>query len=142
MKATTPIKGSPPRSAAAAPSAPPTFERRPTARRPKRRTDLTEQALDGEGLIFDPRTADTHRLNETAYFIWGLLDGAQTTDDVAMRLAERYDVSTTAAMIHVDDLLATLAEKGLLDVARFDSGGEPSPGELRREQAARESTGC
>lgn len=92
-------------------------------RSPKGRRDLTVHELDGEALIFDPRNASTHRLNGTALFIWCRLDGRADTASIAQQLTEQYDVSTEAARTHVETLVATLGEKGLLDLARLGPGG-------------------
>ena len=63
-------------------------EQQRAAARPVRRSDMTVQELDGEALVYDPVTADTHRLNETAYFIWRSCDGRSTSESVAEQLHE------------------------------------------------------
>jgi PqqD family protein of HPr-rel-A system len=88
--------------------------------RPKRREDLTIHELDGEALIFDPRTADTHRLNATALFIWHRLDGEADIEAISGQLCRHYDVGAEEAGAHVSALVATLGEKGLLDLARLN----------------------
>jgi len=82
--------------------------------RPVRRSDVTIQELDGEALVYDPVTADTHRLNETAYFIWQACDGRMTAAHVAERLLESYDVAPKEATSHTNRLLGELLQRGLL----------------------------
>ena len=78
-----------------------------------RRTDVTEHELDGELLIFDPVTSDTHRLYDTALFIWQSCDGTRDVGQVASALAAAYDVSADEAHGHVERLLNELSDKGL-----------------------------
>ena len=89
--------------------------------RPKRRDDLVVRELDGEALIYDPRTADTHRLNATAWTIWRCCDGRHDLEAIARALTARYEVDEAAARRHAALFLARLAERGLLD--EDDNGG-------------------
>lgn len=84
------------------------------AARPLRRSDVTVQELDGEALVYDPATADTHRLNETAYFIWRACDGRSTAERVAERLSETYDVERVTATQHACRIIEELIERGLV----------------------------
>ena len=83
-------------------------------RRPLRRSDLVIHELDGEALIFDQTTSDTHRLNSTALAIWRLCDGRHDADDIARALIEVYDVSKDAAARHVERLLESFLHLGLI----------------------------
>lgn len=58
--------------------------------------------LDGEALIFDPVSADTHRLNETALFVWQQCDGRHDAEQIARRLIQAYDVSIDRALESVE----------------------------------------
>ena len=84
------------------------------AARPVRRSDVTVQELDGEALVYDPVTADTHRLNETAYFIWRSCDGRSTAESVAEQLTESYEVERTEATGHANRVIEELIERGLV----------------------------
>ena len=85
--------------------------------RPLRRADVRIQELDGEALIFDPVSADTHRLNQTALFIWRQCDARQDTSQIARRLTEAYDVSHDRALQCVEHLLETLRKRRLIHEA-------------------------
>lgn len=80
----------------------------------KRRPGLRMQELDGEALIFDPVSADTHHLNQTALLIWRQCDGRKDTLGLAQGLADVYGISPEAAVGHVKRMLQTLEERGLL----------------------------
>ncbi|UCF34993.1 MAG: HPr-rel-A system PqqD family peptide chaperone [Phycisphaerales bacterium] len=82
--------------------------------RPACRTDVTLHELDGEALIFDATSGDTHRLNETAYFIWRTCDGTRDLTAIADALCDAYDVAREAAEEHVREIVTLLAERKLL----------------------------
>lgn len=82
-----------------------------------RRGDLIEHELDGECLIYDVLTANTHRLNETALAIWNVCDGAHDARAIAADLAERYDVSMDVASENVERFIGQLLALGLVAAA-------------------------
>jgi PqqD family protein of HPr-rel-A system len=81
---------------------------------PLRRADVRMHELDGEALVFDPATADTHRLNQTALFIWRQCDGRRDADEIAGCLVEAYEVSHPAAVGYVERILEELRERNLV----------------------------
>lgn len=96
----------------------------PTLDRPRRRDDLIVHELDGEGLIYDPVSADTHRLNSTAFFIWHCCDGDHASSDIAESVAQTYDITAPAAVPHVQAALQRMKESRLVEL---QSGtGDPS----------------
>jgi hypothetical protein len=82
---------------------------------PPRRTDLIEEELDGELMLFDPRSDNTYRLNETALSVWRWCDGRATTRRIARRQTRSYDVDFETALDHVEQLVMLFVESGLLD---------------------------
>jgi PqqD family protein of HPr-rel-A system len=90
-----------------------------------RRDDVQVRELDGEGFIYDPRTADTHRLNETAWFIWCCCDGGRHAEQILRALTERYDVAPHVAREHVERTLVELQRRNLVDL-RGGPAGEDS----------------
>lgn len=94
----------------------------PTLARPRRRDDLIVHELDGEGLIYDPVSADTHRLNETALFIWQCCDGGRFMRDIAESVAQTYDITAPAAVPHVEVALRRLKESRLVELASGTDG--------------------
>ena len=97
-----------------------------TLRRPLRRSDLTVHELDGEALLFDAVSGDTHRLNGTALFIWRECDGRQDAHQVAERLAEVYDVSPESGVEHVEQMFNKLNDRHLFvdGVEAVQRGGD------------------
>ena len=94
--------------------------------RPVRRGDLTVHELDGEALIYDASSADTHRLNSTALFIWRLCDGRYDPEQIAQKVADVYEVSLDDARRHVLSMIEAFARRQL--VVPPASGGEDGPG--------------
>lgn len=90
---------------------------------PRRREDLIAEVIDGDLLLFDPVTANTHHLNETAHAIWRMCDGTRTVADLADGLCGPFDVERDAALRCAGDLLQKLAAQGLLAEDGTPTGG-------------------
>ncbi|MDX1696796.1 MAG: PqqD family protein [Thiohalobacterales bacterium] len=61
------------------------------------RQDLTVREVEGETVVLDRNAGMVHTLNPTASFIWQLLDGNTSGDDIARQLAEQYDIDIRVA---------------------------------------------
>lgn len=88
----------------------------PTLVLPPRRDDVVVEELDGEAVLFDPRSGNTYRLNETALAVWRSCDGRATTRDIALHLAAAYAVEFEVALDQVEQVAALFAQALLLDV--------------------------
>jgi PqqD family protein of HPr-rel-A system len=84
---------------------------------PPRRTDIVEEELDGEVLLFDPQSGDTHRLNQTAFAVWQKCNGLTTTEEIAAELTCGYEVEFETALDHVEELVGLFAQSRLLDAS-------------------------
>ncbi|UCE58898.1 MAG: PqqD family protein [Phycisphaerales bacterium] len=73
---------------------------------PLQRSDLTVHELDGEALVYDPVTASTHRLNDTALLIWQQCDGKHDARQIAAHMADVYDVAFSDALKHTERMFA------------------------------------
>lgn len=83
-------------------------------RLPHRRDDLHVHEVEGEAFVYDPRSADTHRLNETAFFVWRHLDGAVDESELVGRVLETYDLDEDSAIDHLRRILLDFNDRGLL----------------------------
>lgn len=81
--------------------------------------------LDGEALVYDAASTDTHRLNATAWFIWRRCNGARSARDIAAGLCDVFDVDVATALGHVRRTIELLAGKGML--AEDDDAHERDP---------------
>lgn len=87
---------------------------RRSARLPVRQTDLLHHELDGEVLLYDADRRVTHRLNETAYFIWRHCDGMLDAPAIAARLVQAYDVNQDRAEQDVADALRQMHKNHII----------------------------
>ncbi len=78
---------------------------------------LPFQTLDEETIVVDPRTREVHLLNDTAARIWELLSSARSVDELTRALGEEYEAPADELRSGVEELLAGLADKGLLTAA-------------------------
>lgn len=81
---------------------------------PQPHPDLTTSELDGETILYDPRSGQVHQLNASATLIWALCDGTRPIAAISDAVAATYqlppaeaeaDVSTLIADLHAADLL-------------------------------------
>lgn len=79
-----------------------------------RRPGLETRTVDGEIVILDLQKGNIHRLNSTASLIWGECDGTRTASEIAMRLAEGFEIPSSQALDDVNAALAELDRLGLL----------------------------
>lgn len=86
------------------------------ASRPLRRTNVTVEELDDEALIYDSVTSDTHRLNQTAYFVWRACDGRLTIAAIGRCLTESFEVALPEACEHAERIVSEFIERGLVFV--------------------------
>jgi hypothetical protein len=68
----------------------------------------------GEILVLDEAEGRIHQLNETAAFIWRHCDASVRPEDIAVSLAQTYDVDLEQAMADVRTAIAALGELSLL----------------------------
>ena len=87
---------------------------------PPRRRPLADRVFDGEAVLYDAVTGQTHRLNQTALFVWRACDGERTTVAIARMLTEHYDVRFETAIEDVEQILAALAQADLLATGGAD----------------------
>ena len=94
---------------------------------PRARPDLTARTIDGEAVLLDRAGGRVHQLNATASFVWARLDGRTSPQDVAVAVAEAFDVEPETAAQDVVALLEQFRTLNLLqpDVIKEGSNGEP-----------------
>jgi PqqD family protein of HPr-rel-A system len=76
--------------------------------------EVVEDELDGQAILYDRKSGDTHRLNETALAVWRRCDGRTTIRSIARHLSNDYDVAADTALDDVEQLILLLAEARLL----------------------------
>lgn len=86
-------------------------------RLPTRRSDVREYVLDGEAVLFDPKTSGLHLLNQTALTLWRRCDGRASLGDLARALSGSRDVPLETAHEHARVVVELFQAKGILDTA-------------------------
>jgi len=85
--------------------------------KPRKQTDVKEEELDGEYLVYDSETETVHNLNPTASFIWSLADG---TRSVSFFIEEIHssdpDIAKDKVRKDVVECLDKLRESGLIEL--------------------------
>ena len=79
----------------------------------KKETSFTE--IEGDLVLYNPISDAYLVLNATAAFIWKLLDGSNSLDEIARAMSENFRVEREEAKQDLLELLKVLEEKELLD---------------------------
>ncbi len=84
--------------------------------RPRRKPGLRTRTLDGRLAIYENDTDTVHLLNNTGAFVWSLLDGEHTIDDLQIEIRKRFPVEDEGDIrADVELMIEDLRQKGLLD---------------------------
>ncbi|OHB77193.1 MAG: hypothetical protein A2Z34_00715 [Planctomycetes bacterium RBG_16_59_8] len=82
----------------------------------KQSDECAWQSIGGRMVIVYPREREIHRLNEVGSAIWQWIEEPRTVAEIALRLADQFDVSKTVAAKDVGQFLAELLDKHLITV--------------------------
>lgn len=75
------------------------------------------QNVAGRVVVVTPRDRTIHELNETASFLWGLLETPRTVAELAAQVCEEYDVGPAEAGEDVRAFGEELVSRKLLEVS-------------------------
>ena len=81
---------------------------------PARNPDIVSRREEGEALLFDPADGNLLCVNSTGMFIWDKCDGSNTLDDLAVAVAEEYDVAKDKALEDCTAFLDKLEGPGFI----------------------------
>lgn len=84
-----------------------------TAGHPVQALDVRVRLVGGRQVV--GRGSQVCELNDVATFIWRLCDGTSSTEAIAKRVAEEYDIDDRTALEDTVALLAELEELGLIE---------------------------
>jgi hypothetical protein len=71
--------------------------------------------VEGAVIAVDVRSSEYLAINDTGAVLWRALQGGATTRELVERLVARFDVEPEAAARGVEEFLAGLEERGLLE---------------------------
>jgi hypothetical protein len=83
---------------------------------PERGLQVRVRKVAGQLVVAGPDGTGSVELSDTAALVWRAIDGRRTVREVGALLAAEYDVDAEDAVQDVLDLVAGLAELGLLSV--------------------------
>src|SRR4051812_46065561 len=85
------------------------------ALKPKVRTELEDVELDGEIVVYDPRSRVVRHLNHSAAVIYDFFDGERTMREIAVEIAEAYGMPPDEIEKQVRGVHRGLRKLGLLE---------------------------
>ena len=74
---------------------------------------VLREEFDDWAILFDPDTGNAFGLNPTGVYLWKLLDGTHTLDDMLVRLRESADDVPDEVSDHVSEFVEELTKRGL-----------------------------
>ena len=87
---------------------------------PLRRSNIRIYQLDGEAVVFDPKTNKILQLNRTALAAFRRCDGQTTMRQVARSLTDSFHVTFDSALNQVEQVVGLFAASNLLEL---ENGG-------------------
>ena len=73
---------------------------------------VLREEFDDWAILFDPDTGDGYGLNPVGVFIWKLLDGRHSNEDILRELDRAFDEVPEDADAHLSEFVKDLAERG------------------------------
>lgn len=74
---------------------------------------VLREEFDDWAILFDPDSGDALGLNPVGVFIWKLLDGSHTMEDILKKLRENCENVPEEIEDHLKDFIQSLVERGL-----------------------------
>lgn len=73
---------------------------------------VLREEFDDWAILFDPDSGDAVGVNPVGVFIWKLLDGSHTTEDILRKLLETCEKVPEEADVHIKDFINSLVKRG------------------------------
>ena len=84
-------------------------------RRPNRNPETAYRAVGDEGgLVVLPTQSEVKVLNPVGSFIYAMLDGEHTVQQIVDRVVDEFDVTPDQALADTDEFLDSLEAEGML----------------------------
>lgn len=72
--------------------------------------------IEDEAVLVDVHRDEVLHLNPTASYLWSMLDGKTSLEDIASRMTAEFEVEKEQALRDVIDFASRLLEKGVAEV--------------------------
>jgi len=83
---------------------------------PQPASNLPWRELDGEVFAITPDDGVLHTLNETASFIWGLIDGKRSLGEIETQVLDEFEVTSEQLRDDLTAFLTLLEERRLVQL--------------------------
>jgi len=84
-------------------------------------TMVLREEFDDWAILFDPDTGDAFGLNPTSVFIYKLLDGRHSVEEIIKKVRENFEDVPDDVDAHVNEFIKSLVERGYAGY-ELDSG--------------------
>jgi hypothetical protein len=81
---------------------------------PKKNESLHERIIGDEVIVLSSEGNELHTFEGSARFIWGMLNGVRTVDDILALITEEYQVEAATAARDLDNFLEELRRLSLI----------------------------
>lgn len=82
----------------------------------RRAGGIAWRIIEDEAVLVDVRGDEVLHLNPTASFMWSMLDGQTSLEEIAARMTEEFKVEKEVALRDVVEFASRLLEKGVAEV--------------------------
>ena len=77
--------------------------------------DVVGRIYDQEGVLVNTRKAQIKVINEVGAYIWSMVDGIRSVQDIARAVSTQYDVELDQAEQDTLEFVRDLSQKGLIE---------------------------
>lgn len=81
---------------------------------PARTEGLVVTRMEEESILYNPATGKVHVLNGTGAFVWELLDGKNSADDIIKKIEEEYQADPETARQDFEEFVKNLKKMELV----------------------------
>ena len=76
--------------------------------------DVSGSEIGDELALLQPASGQYFTLNQTGAIVWQLLEEPHSTDEIALAVAEKYDISASECQDDIGELIARLGDAELI----------------------------
>ena len=77
--------------------------------------DVVGRIYDQEGVLVNTRKAQIKVINEVGAYIWSIVDGVRSVQEIARAVSTQYDVELDQAEQDTLEFVRDLSQKGLIE---------------------------
>jgi hypothetical protein len=83
---------------------------------PRKKQGLLEKEIEDEIVVMSPEGNVLHSFEGSARFIWGMIDGRNSLDRIAIGMTEEFQVENAQAQSDLDTFIVELEKLSLVSV--------------------------